>query len=116
MADNDPFDDIPQRRLCDSIAQYGRELCKDPQHSEALFRNLCGEHRREYFVLVNALKVGIVADIQAAIDGGSRVPLSALAKRMHQDLSLPEALSTWAVETWAKALSGASRDAKPAAP
>jgi tetratricopeptide (TPR) repeat protein len=116
MADNEPLNDIPQRRLCELIAQYGRELCKDPPHFEALFRNLCGEHRREYFVLVNALKVGIVADIQAAIEGGSRVPLSALAKRMHLDLSLPEALSNWAVESWAKALGGARQEAKaPAA-
>lgn len=122
MADNDRLDDIPQQRLCDLMAQYGRELCKDVPHFEALFRDLCGEHRREFFVLVNALKAGIVADIQAAIEGGSRVPLSTLAKRMHKDLSLPEALSTWAVESWAKALSKApqagkapeSAEAKPA--
>lgn len=116
MADNEALDDVPRQRLGDLIGQYGPELCKDPAHFEALLRDLCGEHRREVFVLASALKAGLVTDIQKALEGGARGQLlTSIVQRMHETLTISEDVCRWAVESWALALRGGGSAASSAA-
>jgi tetratricopeptide (TPR) repeat protein len=120
MADTDSLDDLPRQRLCDLLAQYGPSLCDDPPHFEALLRDLCGEHRREVFALSAALKSGIVAEVQKALEGGKGAPLlTRLARRMHEMTTIAEDVCHWAVESWAQALRDAPAprtEEAPAAP
>lgn len=115
MAEHDPLSDVPRQRLRELVGQYGRPICEDAARCETMLRNLCGEHRREVFILVSAMHAKIVADLLGAKDGTSRPPLlTGLIKRMHRDLSLNEESCTWAVEAWAQAL-GIGTASKPAA-
>jgi tetratricopeptide (TPR) repeat protein len=119
MADSAPLNDVARQRLAELIEQYGRPLAADPVRCETLLRDLCGDYRREAFILVSALKGQVVAELLAAAEGGKATPvLLTLSKRMHEQLTLPEEACRWAVETWAQALtSGIARKqaAKPAA-
>lgn len=36
------------------IVRYGHALGEDPSRCEAMLRDLCGQHKREIFILVSA--------------------------------------------------------------
>ncbi|MCS6851779.1 MAG: hypothetical protein NZ700_11495 [Gemmataceae bacterium] len=105
MTDPAPLSDVPRQRLRDLLSQYGRSICEQPARLEKLLKDLCGECRREVFVLMSAVHAGVVAELLAAAGGTSPAPLlTGLAKRMHTELSLAEDSCQWAVEAWAEAL------------
>lgn len=104
MADSAPFRDEARQRLGELIDQYGRALCDDPNRCEALLRDLCGEYKREAFVLVSALRAGVVAELIAGLEGTGRPVLNTLIQRMHEQLTMSEESCRWAVEAWAAVL------------
>lgn len=55
--------DAPRQKLRELIVEYGRSLCDDPRRCEALLKDYCGQHKREIFVLVNALKNRVAEDL-----------------------------------------------------
>ena len=57
----------PRQKLRELIIEYGRLLCDDPRRCEALLKDYCGQHKREIFVLISALK-NHVADRRFAED------------------------------------------------
>jgi len=70
-----------------------------------LLRDLCGEHRREIFVLVSTLREQITSALLASQDSvPHKVLLSQLTKRLVDNLALAEDAARWAVESWALAL------------
>lgn len=95
----------PQRTLKRLLKQYGQELIEDPRRTEALLRDLCGQHTREIFVLVNAQKQRIPIDLLAA---PAWMPRQATYKRLSRllqtKLALTEDAADWAVTAWAAAL------------
>jgi len=97
--------DIPRQKLCEIIAQYGPSLGDDPRRTEALLRDLCGEYKREIFVLVSALREQVAADLLASQDSvPHKVLLARLTKQLQDNLALAEDAARWAVESWALAL------------
>ncbi|WP_295437524.1 formylglycine-generating enzyme family protein [uncultured Thiodictyon sp.] len=87
------------------IARYGHSLCDDPRRCEAMLRDLCGQHKREVFILVSALRQRVAADL---LGGSGALPtpllLGRLRKRLEDELALTGEAAHWAVETWALAL------------
>jgi len=111
---NNVMNSLPRQKLCEIIAKYGYSLCEDPRRCEGLLRDLCGEHKREIFVLICALKERVADDLLASQDGIPReVLLSRLMKRLQDNLALSEDAARWAVETWALALGRTSRSITP---
>jgi hypothetical protein len=102
--------DLPQQKLSEIIAQYGRSLCDDPQRCEGLLRDFCGQYRKEISALVGALKERVPADILSSQSTTPRtVLLARLTKRLQDNLALAEEASRWAVESWALALGAISK-------
>jgi hypothetical protein len=95
----------PRRVLKELIERYGAELATDPRRTEALLNDLCGQYRREIFVLINAQRENVPAELLAA---PTWMPRSAvwerLSRRLQDKLALAEDASDWAVESWADAL------------
>ncbi|WP_366929811.1 hypothetical protein [uncultured Thiodictyon sp.] len=87
------------------IARYGHSLCDDPRRCEAMLRDLCGQHKREVFILVSALRQRVAADL---LGGSSGLPtpllLGRLRQRLEDELALTGEAAHWAVETWALVL------------
>lgn len=96
---------LPRQKLCEVIAAYGRALCDDPRRCEGLLRDLCGEHRREIFVLINAVRERVAADLLSSQGSApNEVLLARLTKRLEDNLALARDAARWAVESWAMAL------------
>jgi hypothetical protein len=102
----------PRRTLKRLIRQYGQDLITDPRRTEALLNDLCGQHRREIFVLVNAQKQRVPAELLAAPSWlPQQATWSRLSRQLQQQLAITEEAADWAVATWATAL-----DLVPSAP
>lgn len=99
------MNDAPRQSLCDMIAQYGQSICKDMRRCEGLLRDSCGEHKRECFVLISALREQVVEDLLGAgPQSNPHVLLGRLAQRLHDNLGITEEAAHWSVESWAQAL------------
>jgi formylglycine-generating enzyme required for sulfatase activity len=87
------------------VARYGLEICDDPKRCEALLRDFCGEHRREIYVLIGALREGVAADLRARNRWVPReILLARLRERLQDHLALTRDAAQWAVESWVTAL------------
>src|SRR5690606_22352793 len=88
----------PQRTLKRIVKQYGRDLVYDTRRTEALLRDLSGQHPREIFVLINAQKQRVPAELLAA---PSWLPYRAihtrLSRQLQQRLAITEDAADWAV-------------------
>lgn len=95
----------PQRTLKRLIKQYGPDLVNDPRRTEALLNDLCGQHRREIFVLVNAQKQRVPAELLAAPAWmPSQAVYARLSRQLQEKLALTQDAADWAVAAWAGAL------------
>jgi hypothetical protein len=96
---------VARQTLTELVATYGHGLCHDPRRCEGLLRDFCGQYRREIFVLVQAAKAGIAAELLAP-PGPAPAPalIGRLAKRLEEDLAFAPEAARWAVESWALAL------------
>lgn len=95
----------PPRVLKRLLKQYGQELVEDPRRTEALLRDLCGQYPREIFVLVNAQKQRVPADLLAAPAWMPRLAVhTRLSRYLQAKLALTEDAADWAVAAWATAL------------
>jgi hypothetical protein len=99
------MNDLPRTILKDLVHRYGRSLTGDALRTEGLLRDTCGEHPREIFILVHALRQQIPADLLASRQS-LPIPLlkEILTRRLEDELSFSEHASRWAVESWADAL------------
>jgi hypothetical protein len=95
----------PQRTLKRLLKQYGPDLVNDPRRTEALLNDLCGQHPREIFVLVNAQKQRVPAELLAAPSWMPRQAIgSRLSRQLQEKLALTPDAADWAVAAWASAL------------
>ena len=99
------MDDRPRAILKELVSHYGPSLASDATRTEGLLRDTCGSCPREIFVLVNAIRGRVPADLLAP---RHTLPLPLLkeflARRLEEDLSFSAAAADWAVESWADAL------------
>ncbi len=108
--------DAPRQALCQLLAEYGRALCTDPSRCEALLQHRCGQHKREIFVLISALREGVVEELAACRRNTPPALLvPRLAQRLRDNLGLAEEFAEWAVASWAQALE-ALPDSEPTGP
>ena len=97
--------DAPRQKLRELIVEYGRSLCDDPRRCEALLKDYCGQHKREIFVLVNALKNRVAEDlVRTSASVPQSILFSRLHKRLEEELAMTAEAAHWAVESWALAL------------
>ena len=94
----------PRDVLIEIVAKYGEPLLASPLRAEGLLKDYCGEFRREIFVLVSCLRVGVVDQLRH--QGGPSVKLvcARLALKLEQNLAISSDVAKWAVESWAIAL------------
>lgn len=99
------MNDLPRQKLREIIQTYGRSLCDDPRRCEALLRDFCPEYRGDIFVLVNALKQRVAADLLTRSESVPlKVLLARLTKRLQDEFDSSEEAARWAVESWALVL------------
>jgi HEAT repeat protein len=99
------MDDRPRTILRELIGRYGLSLASHATRTEGLLRDTCGSCTREIFILVNAIRGRVPADLLAPRHS---LPLPLLkeflARRLEKDLSFSAAAADWAVASWADAL------------
>jgi len=100
--------DLPRQKLCELIDHYGIILTEDAERCESLLRNACGdEYKRAIFVLVNAIREGVVKEISNSSQSLlNEEELNRLAQQLHENLWLDKTAADWAVESWELALKG----------
>jgi hypothetical protein len=91
--------------LVNLVRTYGESLASDPLRTEGLLRDSCQKNHREIFVLVNAVRQRVPADL-CAPRHSLPFPLlkGFLKKRLRDELSFSDEAAHWAVESWAEAL------------
>src|SRR5687767_4374328 len=96
---------LPRQKLRELVARFGRDLGDDPRRCEGLLRDVCGEHKREISVLVNAARDRVPAELAGLGEGvPPNLLFARLAKRLQENWGLTENFARWAVESWAFAL------------
>ena len=99
------MNNLPRQTLQQIVAKHGPEICRDARHCENLLNDLCGSHRREINVLVNAIQERVPLDLMAADRSMPlELLLSKLEKRLEEETALTAKAARWAVESWAIAL------------
>ncbi len=99
------MDNHPREVLKELVRRYGVSLIADPLRTEGLLRDICGTHHREIFVLVNAMRQKVPADLMRPRHALPPDLLQDfLARRLCDELSLSDEASRWAVMSWAYAL------------
>jgi hypothetical protein len=96
---------VARQKLIELVSRFGSGVCDDPRRCEALLRDVCGQEKREFFVLVSAARERVGAELLNSTAGiPAEALLARLTKRLHENLGLAEDLARWGVETWALAL------------
>ena len=91
--------------LLSLVSRYGISIGSDPLRCEALLRDTCPRCRREIFVLVNAIRQQVPADLLSPRHSlPPELFRGFLKKRLQDELSFSDEAATWAVDTWATAL------------
>lgn len=87
------------------LHDHGPGLCQDPRRCEALLRDHCPDCKREIFVLMGALRCGVVAELLAtSIKLPPPLLMTRWAARLEQDLAMTPEAARWGVACWAAAL------------
>jgi len=98
--------DFPRSKLNEIIVYYGTIISEDAERCEYLLTHTCGdEHKREIFVLVHAIKAGVVKELLNAPIVNAEL-FERLVQQLQADLWLDKQAAEWAVETWKIALQG----------
>lgn len=99
------MNDQAARILTMLVARYGTSLATDPLRCEGLLRDTCPRCNREIFVLVNAVRQQVPADLLAPRHSLPPALFRGfLVKRLQDELAFSDEAAHWAVETWAAAL------------
>lgn len=99
------MNNLPRQMLRRILDKYGNAVCGDAKRCENLLMDLCGSYRREINVLVNAIEERVPLDLLA---GSRTMPLelllTRLEKRLEEQTAMTAEAASWAVESWALAL------------
>ncbi len=101
--------DLARQKLTEIIIHYGTILTEDAKRCEYLLTHACGneaeKHKREIFVLIHAIKTGVVKQLLNSPVVNETL-FAALVKQLQADLWLDKQAAEWAVETWKIVLQG----------
>jgi hypothetical protein len=104
-----------QQKLKAIIVEHGTSIVNDPRRIKAMLKDLFPQNKREVRVLSAVLDEGFAKRL---LRDGDKIPTSIsipqYAQILHDDLAIDLAMSRWAVETWAMALSLKIPQATPA--
>lgn len=99
------MNDQAARILASLIERYGTSVASDPLRCEGLLRDTCPRCNREIFVLVNAVRQQIPADL---LSPRHSLPPALfrgfLVKRLQDEFAFSDEAANWAVTSWAAAL------------
>lgn len=91
--------------LVSLVSRCGTSIAGDPLRCEALLRDTCPRCRREIFVLVNAVRQQVPADLLSPRHSlPPELFRGFLKKRLQDELAFSDEAASWAVDTWAMAL------------
>jgi hypothetical protein len=97
--------DRARRTLCEVVSTHGPGIAHEPRRLENLLNDLCGEERKAIFVLVQAAREKLPADIEPAVTRGApALQIERSGRRLADTLGFDADLARWAAETWALAL------------
>ena len=95
----------PRRQLQNLLRRYGPGLVSNPQRTEALLFDLCGEFETEIFVLIHAQRFGIPAELTRLVGQPAEAALrQRLTRRLQDRYAFSAEAAVWAVDAWADAL------------
>lgn len=95
------MNDQVKETLAELIKKYGTSLVDDPRRLEGLLRDLCGENKREIFVIITAMKARVAENLLTLPQGiPPEIYVAKLKKRLVEDLALADDAAFWAVQTW----------------
>jgi hypothetical protein len=101
--------DLARQKLTEIIIHYGTILTEDAERCEYLLTHACGndanEHKREIFVLIHAIKTGIVKQLLNSPVVNETL-FETLVEQLQADFWLDKKAAEWAVETWKMVLQG----------
>jgi len=105
--------DLPRKILCEIVNHHGSACYDDINSFESLLReNYGSEYQREMFLLVNALRENVVADLLNPPQSLSQAELFPyLSQRLCDNLEVDRTLAEWAVLSWAIALNEIPKNA-----
>ena len=95
------MNEIPRRILRQLLADYGPALLNEPARVDAFLSDLCGEYPRERYLLVQALRERVPADLlsqpQSVAALGPR-----LTRRLQERYGFSDEAAQWAIESWGR--------------
>jgi nitrous oxidase accessory protein NosD len=94
----------PRDVLIEIVAKHGEALLASALRTEGLLKDYCGEFRREIFVLVSCLRVGVVEQLRRQSGPSVKLVCARLALKLEQNLAISSDVAKWGVESWAIAL------------
>jgi len=106
------MNDFPVQKLSELIGSYGTILTEDAERCESLLRANCGDnYKLEVFVLINAIKEGIVQELlkMPPPNISKDAWFAYLSQRLYENylafLGLEKPAAEWAVQSWHHILS-----------
>ena len=94
---------FPRHILRKLLADYGTTLLDEPERVDAFLADLCGEYRRERYLIVQAMRWRVPADLLSQPQGVATVG-PRLSRRLQEQYGLSAEAAQWAIESWAMAL------------
>ena len=94
---------LPQQILRKLLADYGTTLLDDPERVDAFLADLCGEYRRERYLIVQAMRWRVPTDLLSQPQGAANVG-PRISRRLQEQYGLSEEAAQWTTESWAIAL------------
>ena len=99
------MNDQVKKTLAGLIKKYGTTLADNPKRLEGLLRDMCGEHRKEIFVIISAMKERIAAELlELPQEMPPDIQIVKLERRLIDNLAFSTEVAAWAVAAWAEAL------------
>ena len=95
---------FPQHILRKLLADFGPTLLDEPERVDAFLADLCGEYRRERYLIVQAMRWRVPADLLSQPQGAAPIG-PRLSRRLQEHYGLSAEAAQWAIESWAIALS-----------
>lgn len=107
------MNDNVARTLTQLLAEHGLGIARDPARCEELLRGVCKGQKQEVFLLITALRQGVVSALMQADRGSVESVVGRLGKKLHKELALLEPAAVWAVNAWAGAIGLCGTVVKP---
>ena len=94
----------PRDVLIEIVEKHGPALLTSPARCEGVLKDYCGEFRREIFVLVSCLRMGVVEQLRQQNGPSIKLACARLSLKLEQNLAISSEAAKWGVESWAIAL------------